>query len=147
MKVRSILKLKIKRNLYLFIQRLYLAGLDGGYWGAMGVRGAVREKIKKQWRHQAKWVYEDVYRVQCGTRGWTFYAMKKSVPDWVPADADDFAPQATTTRPMTKLGCCTISQSICASRESTTKRKEKPGRRKRGILLQQRRQSQEAIGL
>merc|ERR1712001_196337 len=23
-------------------------GLDGGYWGAVGVRGAVREKIKKQ---------------------------------------------------------------------------------------------------
>merc|ERR1719445_2395709 len=49
MKVRSILKLEdLKESFILFIQRLYLAGLDGGYWGAMGVRGAVREKIKKQ---------------------------------------------------------------------------------------------------
>ena len=49
MKVRSILKLKdLKESLILFIQRLLLAGLDGGYWGAMGVRGAVRDKIKQQ---------------------------------------------------------------------------------------------------
>ena len=49
MKVRSILKLKdLKESPILFIQRLLLAGLDGGYWGAMGVRGAVRDKIKQQ---------------------------------------------------------------------------------------------------
>ena len=28
----------ILETFILFIQRLYLAGLDGGYWGAMGVR-------------------------------------------------------------------------------------------------------------
>ena len=27
---------------------MYFSGLDGGYWGAVGVRGALREKIKKQ---------------------------------------------------------------------------------------------------
>ncbi len=49
MKVRSILKLKDQKESYiLFIQRLLVAGLDGGYWGAMGVRGAVRDKIKMQ---------------------------------------------------------------------------------------------------
>ena len=39
---------KYKNKKFSSNSSLQFAGLDGGYWGAVGVRGAVREKIKKQ---------------------------------------------------------------------------------------------------
>ena len=47
MKVRiNHLNIRIKK--FLNNSSLQFPGLNGGYWGAVGVRGAVREKIKKQ---------------------------------------------------------------------------------------------------
>ena len=59
MKVRTIEMISV-RMITILNSSLQFSGLNGGYWGAVGIRGTVREKIKKQESQQQEKVKKDV---------------------------------------------------------------------------------------